>query len=185
MKETDLRYERTRKNILAAMTRLLQTKSFEQITVTNICQEAEISRSGFYLHYVDKYDLVEVNLQKFRDRANQFLAETSDRDKTKLFSNMLNYLQGEGKLIAALLSENGSVEVQNYIKRVMQENARVNIFPQLNLKIESETEQHFAIIFLSNALLGVLQDWINRGQKESPAELVKIMTHLITFDFKK
>lgn len=185
LKEKDLRYYRTRKNILSAMTRLLQTKAFEQITVTNICEEAEISRSGFYLHYVDKYDLVEVNLKEFRDQANQFIFSNADTSKTALFSNMLAYLQSDGKLIAALISENGSVEVQNYIKRMMQENARINIFPKLDLKIKNEIEEHYALLFLSNALFGVLQDWINRGQKESPEELVRIMDRLITFDFKK
>lgn len=184
MKEQDLRYERTGISILSAMTKLLQTKRFEQISVTNICEEAEISRSGFYLHYVDKYDLVEENLKKFRDQANQIFQQNTGNDKTKLFSNMLTYLQGDGKLIAALISENGSIEVQNYIKRMMQENARTNIFPQIDLKLENETEEHYALLFLSNALFGVLQDWINRGQKESPKELVRIMDRLITFDFK-
>lgn len=185
LKEKDLRYYRTRKNILSAMTRLLQTKTFEQITVTNICEEAEISRSGFYLHYVDKYDLVEVNLNEFRDQANQFVFSNADNSKTALFSNMLSYLQSDGQLIAALISENGSIEVQNYIKRMMQENARINIFPQLDLKIKNKIEEHYALLFLSNALFGVLQDWINRGQSESPEELVRIMDRLITFDFKK
>ncbi|MGO3602198.1 MAG: TetR/AcrR family transcriptional regulator C-terminal domain-containing protein [Enterococcus malodoratus] len=185
MKENDLRYYRTRKSILSAMTRLLQTKKFEQITVTTICEEAEISRSGFYLHYVDKYDLIEVNLKEFRDQANQFVQADNENSKKKLFFNMLTYLQNDGKLIAALISENGSIEVQNYIKRMMRENARTNIFPQMDLELENDIEEHYALIFLSNALFGVLQDWINRGQKESIEELVQIMDRLITFDFRK
>ena len=59
MLDKDIRYQRTKKNILEAMTQLLEKKNFEQITVKNICEQAEISRSGFYLHYTDKYDLVE------------------------------------------------------------------------------------------------------------------------------
>lgn len=184
MKEKDLRYHRTRIRILSSVTKLLQTKKFEQITVTNICEEAEISRSGFYLHYVDKYDLVEVNLKEFRDQANQFVETDDGKDKTQLFFKMLTYLQGDGKLIAALLSENGSVEVQNYIKQLMQENARQNIFPKLDLKIENDIEEHYALLFLSNALFGVLQDWINRGQKESPEQMVNIMARLIMVEFK-
>lgn len=185
LKEKDLRYSRTRKSILSAMTKLLKTKKFEQITVTNICEEAEISRSGFYLHYVDKYDLVEVSLKEFRDHANYFAQENVGNGKTALFSSMLTYLQNEGDLIAAFISENGSIEVQNYIKQMMQENARINVFPQLDLKIENETEEHYVLLFLSNALFGVLQDWIDRGQKESPDELVRIIDRLIAFDFKK
>ena len=32
---------------------------FEKISVTNITQMAKISRSTFYLHYEDKYDLLD------------------------------------------------------------------------------------------------------------------------------
>ncbi len=33
--------------------------NFEQITVKGITEEAEIGRKTFYLHYLDKYDLVD------------------------------------------------------------------------------------------------------------------------------
>lgn len=57
--EKDIRYQRTHKSILQAMIELLKVKNFDQITVKDICEQAQISRSGFYLHYLDKFDLVE------------------------------------------------------------------------------------------------------------------------------
>jgi AcrR family transcriptional regulator len=37
---------------------MLENQSFKKITVNDICQHAMISRSAFYLHFGDKYDLL-------------------------------------------------------------------------------------------------------------------------------
>lgn len=40
--------------------RLIKQKDFSDITISDITQEAEINRSTFYYHFVDKYDLIDV-----------------------------------------------------------------------------------------------------------------------------
>ena len=37
---------------------LLEKKSFEKITVSDLCKQAQINRGTFYLHYEDKYALL-------------------------------------------------------------------------------------------------------------------------------
>ena len=39
--------------------RLIKQKQFSDITITDITQEAEINRSTFYYHFMDKYDLID------------------------------------------------------------------------------------------------------------------------------
>ena len=57
MNQQDLRVINTKKNIEESFLRLLEKKSFSEITVQNILDEALINRSTFYKHYSDKYDL--------------------------------------------------------------------------------------------------------------------------------
>lgn len=59
LKKTDLRIIKTKKAIYSAFFRLLKEKGFEKISVKDISDEAVISRNTFYLHYEDKYDLME------------------------------------------------------------------------------------------------------------------------------
>lgn len=50
-----------------AMLELMNTTSFDKITVRLICQKADVNRSTFYAHYKDIYDMIrqmETNLQK-------------------------------------------------------------------------------------------------------------------------
>ena len=48
--------ERTKRDILQALLRLVDTTPFEHVTVKDICQEAGVSRPTFYAYYRAKYD---------------------------------------------------------------------------------------------------------------------------------
>lgn len=51
-KETEVRME-------SAMLELMKTFEFDKITVSQICQKAQVNRSTFYAHFADIYDMLE------------------------------------------------------------------------------------------------------------------------------
>jgi len=55
----DKRQRRTRAAILEACVALLQEKDFQKITIREIVERAGINRGTFYLHFADKYDMVD------------------------------------------------------------------------------------------------------------------------------
>lgn len=59
MPDQDLRSSKTEKALCSAMISLLKKHSFKKITVSNICEEAIISRATFYMHFTDKYHFLE------------------------------------------------------------------------------------------------------------------------------
>ena len=61
----DVRIIKNKRVIENAMILLLQRKEFSKITIRDICQEALVSRSTFYAHYLDKYDLLEKIVDKY------------------------------------------------------------------------------------------------------------------------
>ena len=52
------RYIETEERIHLAFEKLLSVKSFNEITVNSICNEAGISRPSFYAHYEDINDMM-------------------------------------------------------------------------------------------------------------------------------
>ena len=66
----DLRKLRTQREIQQALADLLLKKTFSKITVTDIVNKALINRNTFYLHYRDKYDLVEQIIMTMVDQSS-------------------------------------------------------------------------------------------------------------------
>jgi len=63
----DLRQIKTERNIQQAFIQLLAQSDFEKITVADIGQAAQISRSTFYDHYADKYELLDKMIAHYTD----------------------------------------------------------------------------------------------------------------------
>lgn len=59
MAKQDARVAKTKKALASAMLTLLERQDFQSITVNGLCAEAKVSRSTFYLHFQDKYALLE------------------------------------------------------------------------------------------------------------------------------
>ena len=57
MKKEEISY-RTKRRLADALKRAMEKKSFECITVTSLLEECDITRSTFYYHFKDIYDLM-------------------------------------------------------------------------------------------------------------------------------
>ena len=64
----ETKFANTAKKMDSALLRLLETTAFEKISVTMLCNEAQVNRSTFYAHYSDTSDLlVEVRWLALKD----------------------------------------------------------------------------------------------------------------------
>ena len=60
----DPRVKRTRNLILKSFSDLLAEKNFENISVQDVTDQAEINRATFYKHFVDKYALLDYSINQ-------------------------------------------------------------------------------------------------------------------------
>ena len=77
-KREDRRTRYTKQVIREAFFELLREKGFEKMSVADICRIADINRGTFYLHYVDKYDLLDAVIDEALDEEPSF----SEREHT-------------------------------------------------------------------------------------------------------
>ena len=87
----DRRVARTTGRIKKVFGELIQENSFADITVKMICDAADVERKTFYLHFKDKYDLLDAILKEhfeaFRENVRQIPDAKPDRKSTRLNSS--------------------------------------------------------------------------------------------------
>ena len=155
--------KKTKMTIEQAMVQLLKEKSFEYVSTVELAKTAGISRSSFYTHYKDKYDLIERYQQGLFQKLETIFEEYYN-DRQQAILKVLDFLESE-PLFSALLSENGTKEIQTFLRHKFQ------------MKLHQETE--YSTVYLTNALFGVVQMWIARGKKESPQQMTDFLLKML------
>lgn len=127
----DRRQKKTRQAIFQALTNLLVKKSYSNITVQEIIDEADVGRSTFYSHFETKDELLNALCRDiFEHVFEEHLCKESShdfssgsRDIREELTHILYHLQDSKRPIRSILScESGEVFMQyfkNHLTRVM------------------------------------------------------------------
>ena len=67
----DLRQRKTRKQLVDALTQLLEEKPFQELSVTDICRRAMVHRTTFYAHFNDKQELLHYLLERLEQECTE------------------------------------------------------------------------------------------------------------------
>jgi AcrR family transcriptional regulator len=131
IKRTDRRVERTRRLILEALPRLLEQKSFSDITVQDIAHTATVNRVTFYAHFEDKYALLDVVIrQRFRAQLSEGTELESEPESLlhKTALNVFRYVDGHRrcsvlKELEPRLVRSMQDELYHFLRAVMDDSA--------------------------------------------------------------
>ena len=167
----DKRVYKTLTKIEKSMVTLLNVKSYDDISIKDICDESGISRGTFYQHYRDKDDFLFQYQKAMMKKGKRRLTQIQFEERRQFFEHALKFWINEGELLLLLLRDNGAYIVHQAMKKNLQKNIEVRLVPIMNTQALTNKEKYFLIIFMSNAVFGVLQDWVQRGRQESPKEI--------------
>ncbi len=90
----DKRILKTKRNLKNTLVELLNEKTFEQITVKEICERSQTSRITFYTHFADKYELLDSIFQEYLAFARNEYADLNkqnnpEKDPIQNYCNLL------------------------------------------------------------------------------------------------
>lgn len=183
----DKRVIRTKRMIRDALTELIQEKGFEGITVRDLTTKANINRGTFYLHYRDKYDLLEQSeaeliqgIQSFAKQLDPITGVTYHLKNEPLpfVVKLFEYLEEHADFIKVILGPKGDPAFQAKLKEVMRENMLEKLVKQLKTEKMLVPVDYFTSFFIS-AYLGVIQKWLENGMKQSPREMSVILSKMV------
>jgi len=179
-KKTDARVRRTRDALGDALVALMQEKPFETITIQDVLDRAHVSRSTFYSHYSDKDDLLMSDADEFFEALSMALSAHGDQSDRvfpvqEFFSHIIEAKQFVDALVSAgKMNDNMELARGQFargIERRLSELPRGQQIP---------ADERPAIAFAhAGALLALLTWWIDRGMKQSPAEMDQLFHRLV------
>lgn len=174
----------TRGLIKEAFTVLMKEKGFQTLTVSDITRKAGINRGTFYLHYVDKYDLLEKLEEDLLDDLTEILLKKYDNhfDNPKeiipyqAILSALYYVKDDFDFIQVLISKNGDMSFINRFKELLQKSMKEGILKTgiLNFSRKGLPEDYANEILLSSTASVILL-WIRKGGIETPEEIAHIV----------
>lgn len=175
----------TKVYIKEAFTKLLKEKGFNNLTVSDITREANINRGTFYLHYTDKFDLLEKlendsieDLKKILLNENSHMANSLDElFPYSMILEALIYAKDNFEFVSAISSENGDSKFNEKFKTIMTTLLKIrltNINKSNFSKIDIPIDYIYEI--LVSLPISIILLWIKKGCIESPQKIAKIIS---------
>ena len=174
--KTDARVRYTKMVLQNSMLVLLQDRSIRRITVTDLCQMAEINRATFYKHYYDVYDL----LEKIEADVLNYIRESAmvirDGNASNTLTTLLEQMLEKHSDYAVLFSENGNPYFSEKISECLYE----EIAPYVKQRMPEipDTEKELIYGFLERGGSGIIDRWLRQGMVQSPERVVQLILQL-------
>ncbi|MBQ3087290.1 MAG: TetR/AcrR family transcriptional regulator [Clostridia bacterium] len=139
---------------------LLKEKPINRITVTDICQHADLNRGTFYNYYCDAYDL----LAQIEEELYSALYETTVRFETdgitgELLEKLLAVIEENRDLCHVLFNINSDKTFLNKLLELTKEFA-FRYWAEHNVNNLSQTQLNLLYSFFANGAVGLLCNWI-------------------------
>jgi AcrR family transcriptional regulator len=179
-KKQDARVRRTRDALGDALVALMQEKPFETITVQDVLDRAKVGRSTFYSHYTDKDDLLMSDAEEFFESVSMLLSLRGDKSDRvfpvkEFFSHIAEAQQFVNALMASGKFHDNMELAHGLFARGIQR--RLSELPK-GQGIAAEELPAIAYAH-AGALMSLLQWWIDRGMKQSPAEMDQLFHRMV------
>ena len=184
----DRRQLKTRDSIFKSFISLLSAKNFNQITVGEIIELANVGRATFYAHFETKDFLLKELCEELfahifesaigTEKTHSHLFDCDAPDS--VFLHLFQHLQKNDNNILLLLSSQNNELFLSYFKENLKELIKNEL---LLFKINKPPilPTDFWINHICSAFVETVKWWINNGQKQPPEQITEYFIKTISF----
>lgn len=179
-KKVDIRVKKTYNQLIVALVKLLAEKSFDDITVLEICETAGVHRATFYKHFVDKYDFLntccKLKLSEliFEKVSDDFIysAQAIKVSCMMMLKKTLRFINMNKEMFVGVSHDNRSVafranlteSVANFIVE------RLHTIPKVTEELGQKT--YMIANFYAGGFVDLIKWWLNA---ENPCSVQELM----------
>jgi AcrR family transcriptional regulator len=177
---TDMRAQRSRRWLYAALLQLMKEKPFREIQITEIADRAQVARPTFYLHYSSKEELllsqVDVVFAEFLNELSDAIA-LGDYDRKKYSILIFQYWERNAEILRMVVQADLHEKFRERLRKYF-----LLAISQLTSRVEDpntgEPTREFIIDFESGGAYQLLTQWIIRGMPYSAEQMGSLFYQL-------
>jgi AcrR family transcriptional regulator len=158
---------------------LLEKKDISQITIKEICEDADINRATFYAHYKDQYDLrhkiEDELLENVSSYFSGFPKSPADLNMVPVVKKIFDYIKENARICRLLLSERGDLNFQKRIMTLIYDE-HINLLTRGAGR--SREEADYIHSYIITGCVGAVQKWLDSGMKQSPLFMAQLLVKL-------
>ena len=182
---TDPRVRRTRRLLREALFALLREKPFESISVRDITERAELNHATFYLHYDDKWDMLDSIVAEIQGALDDDmpLLPPPGSDPASFMPDieikLLEHIQQYWDLYRLMVIPHGTPALSGILRRHLEQ-----IIETIMVRLVPDGEMMgippaLATRFFASAYVGVIEWWL---EGKPPATLEQVARWLYTLE---
>lgn len=167
---------KTTDKIKQSLTELLALHAVEDISATDLCKHAGMTRATFYYHYDSVQDVLnEIEAQteiEFMQWMKQSSFDSNNMPAKMFYINFFEFVVRNVAVCRMLLNAQRPSE---FMMRALEagRTKAISIMSRLYPHCPAVKIDYY-YIYVSSGFLGLLRYWLNSGMKESPAEIAEI-----------
>ncbi len=167
----DRRIIKSQEAIKKALLELMIQKKIDQITIQEISDRANVSRRTVYLHYIDKFDLldqlIEEHIYELRKLCESAADNTVYSDTVLLW---FEYFESHYLFFSTMLANQGGPFFRSrFLEFVLQELKKVESITEGSSQVSSDVnDEDVTIQFFGAAIVGVVEWWFNNENPSPP-----------------
>ena len=162
--KADKRSQSSARLVLGALDTCLRQHPFEEISITEVCREATVSRATFYRLFDTLEDVIAYSCESF---AAQLLRQMKGHQTDDIMTYFFSKWMSHPELLELILRIHREDILLDCHRRYMG-----HIQEQLQMKNRELQMTEYHISVLTYTMIGMLTTWIRTGKQETADEIV-------------
>jgi AcrR family transcriptional regulator len=180
LEKKDRRTRRTRQLLRSALLSLLKEKRYQEISVQDIIERADVARSTFYMHYVDKDDLLTGGQGVFAENLGEQLTAHAGENHTSIFSSRawFYHIQAQVPILKVIAKDSAMELAMKTLRGIIHRSFEEGM--QTHSQIEKASMPLPLIVdYLTDTLMTLLTWWFKDGMRYTPEQMDEMFQQLV------
>lgn len=169
MPRVDRRVEKSKVAIKNAFIELMSEKNFDQITIQDISDRANVGRRTIYDHFIDKFDLLDKLIEEHINELRKLCKSASELSFAEGNLLWFEYFERNYPFFSTMLTSKGAPIFRNQFLEFVIEELESEV--DVNERINKGYSKDILLKFFGAAIVEIVESWITNGLSE-PSHVV-------------